>query len=504
MNNSRTINSMKNIFTGFMSQGIVYISGFINRMVFIRCLSAEYLGVNALFSNVLSLLSLAELGIGTAIVFALYKPLAEKDNKKIGMLMHFYAKSYKIIGIVVGILGLCLIPFLEQIIGSSPNINENIYVLYLIALFNVVLSYFFSYKSSLLNADQKNYILTSINSIVNVIQCILQCAILLLTKNYIFYLICQSICTLVYNIVISHIVDKKYSTIKNCTTEKLDEETKKSLFINIKALIITKISGVLVNSTDNIILSALKGLSLTGLSANYTLLTNTLNGVLTTIFNGINASVGNANATLDKENQITLFYIINFLNFWLYGWCTISFCLLANDIIKIFFGSQYLLSADIVYVMALNFYTVGMQNAVLVYYSTLGLFNYGKYLGILTGLINLVTSIILGRILGLFGILLATFISRLLTNLWYSPYALFKYGFKKNIIDYIKKYFYYMLQTAAILLALIFLFQLLEMNFIVKLCICIVFPNLMYIFINIKSNELNSLKTKIRWLLKRN
>ena len=187
---SRTANSIRNILTGFIGQALVLGVGFINRIVFIRCLTAEYLGINGLFTNILSMLSLAELGIGTAIVYALYKPLAEHNEEKISALMQFYKKAYNFIGCVVGIVGLFLIPFLTKLIGEAPEIQENLYVIYLFYLFNTVISYFFTYKSSILIADQKNYIVTITNSVIVIGQCILQSIILIVTRNYILYLVC--------------------------------------------------------------------------------------------------------------------------------------------------------------------------------------------------------------------------------------------------------------------------------------------------------------------------
>ncbi len=505
MSESRTINSVKNIAMGLFGQGFVYVIGFINRIIFIRFLSETYLGINALFSNVLSLLSLAELGIGTAIVYALYKPLAEKDEEQISILMKFYAKAYKIIGAAVCFIGLCILPFLDNIITDKPNIDENMYLLYLIALGNVVLSYFFSYKSSLLNADQKNYILTLVNIVTVSIQCVLQTVVLMVTRNFILYLLCQSFCTLMYNFIISYITTKKYTYICNDSKKNLDETTKKQLIHNVKALVVIKLSGVLVNSTDNIILTALKGLNLTGINSNYVLLTSSLQGVLNTIFNAMTASIGNANVLLAKEDKKQLFYTIYFLNYWLFAWATISFIVLSKDIITLFFGSKYVLDNDIVYIMAVNFYTLGLQSSVWMFNNTLGLFNYGKYLGLVTGGINLILSIILGKQYGLFGISFATFISRLVTNIWYSPYVLCRYGLKMNYYSFIKKYIMYSMQVITCFIITKFVLFVINTylieGFIIKIMICIFIPNIIFYLFNNKSPYIYILKKKLLWVI---
>ena len=310
---SRTQNSILNIVTGLGGYVINTILGFVCRIVFIRCLTAEYLGISGLFTNILTMLSLAELGIGNAIVFALYKPLAIKDESKIASLMRYYAKAYRIIGIVVAIFGLCMIPFLGLVIKDPPNIKENLYVIYLIYLFNTSSSYFFSYKSSLIMADQQNYIVTGLNYIITILQSIVQMIYLLLTKEYMGYLIIQTIGILSNNLIISYIANKKYPYIKSKDVSPLKQDEKKSLTSNIKALTIWKLSGLLVNNTDNIIITYFNGLATVGLSSNYTLLSNTLNTLLNQIFNGIGASVGNYNAVESRDKKIELFNFINLI-----------------------------------------------------------------------------------------------------------------------------------------------------------------------------------------------
>ena len=436
---SRTENSIRNIFTGLFGQGLQVLLSFINRMVFIRCLSADYLGLNGLFTNVLSVLSLAELGIGSAIVYALYKPLAEKDEKKIAAYMNFYARAYKTIGIIVAVAGIIMLPFLKVIINVPYQIHENIYVLYCISLFNTSITYFFSYKSSLLIADQKNYVVLLCSYCTSFAQTIFQIIILLLTRNYILYLLVQTACGMIYNVWISRVADKSYPFLGN-TKYKLTSGEKGRLVRDIRALVITKLSSVLVNNTDNILITFFKGLATTGVTSNYTLLVNTLNNLLNQIFNGLTASVGNLNAVETKEKKYFMFKVVNLANFWLFGWATIGFVFLSSIIVELFFGSQYVLEIDIVIIMAVNFYTVGMQNAVWTYRGTLGLFRYGRYLLLVTAALNLFLSVVLGQRLGVFGILLATFISRILTNIWYDPFAVFKHGLHLNPIIYLHMY----------------------------------------------------------------
>lgn len=220
-----------------------------------------------------------------------------------------------------------------------------------------------------------------------------------------------------------------YPFITQKNAPALTKEERKKLFVNVKALTINKLSSTLVNNTDNIIITYLKGLISVGVVSNYTLLVNTLGALATQIFNGLTASVGNLNAIENKEKKYSFFKVLNLTNFWIYGWGTIGILFVCGDIVKLCFGNSYVLEFNIPLILAINFYMLGMQNAVWAYKNTMGLFKYGQYLLILTAVINLGLDFLLGYKWGMFGIYLASAISRLLTNTWYEPYAVFKYGF---------------------------------------------------------------------------
>ena len=225
---SRTEYSLLNIFVGLGGYLLNTILGFICRMVFVRCLSADYLGVSGLFTNVLSMLSLAELGIGSAVVYALYKPLAEHDDDKIASLVKLYGTAYRTIGLIIATVGIILMPFLKIIINEPPQIHESIYLLYTIYLLNTSSSYFFSYRTSLLSAAQQNYIVIGVNYAVTICQSIIQMAWLVLTHNYLGYLLIQSAGTLIYNIVASRIATKRYPFIKKKDIKPLSKQETRS------------------------------------------------------------------------------------------------------------------------------------------------------------------------------------------------------------------------------------------------------------------------------------
>ena len=437
---SRTEYTLLNTLTGIGGYALNTVLGFVCRMVFVRCLSADYLGVNGLFTNLLSMLSLAELGIGSAVVYALYKPLAENDEEKIAALVKLYGTAYRVIGLVVAAVGLVLMPFLNVIIQDQPAIRENIYLLYLINLFNTASTYFFSYRSSLIIAAQQNYIVSVVSYAVAITQSVLQIGALLLTRNYMAYLLIQSVGTLVNNVVVSHIAVKKFPCIKKKDVPPLPKAEKKQIFANVRDLTFYKISGLLVNSTDNILITFFDGLTVTGVVSNYTLLVNTLNSLLSLLFNGLTASIGNHNVTENKTKQFEMFSFLNMMNFWIFGWGALGIIFCSGDLVELCFGGEYVMGLEVPTVLALNFYTVGMMNAVWTYKHTLGLFRYGRFLQIGTGILNILFSIVLGQKWGLFGILLATTMARGCTNLWYDPFVVMKHGFFVSPWTYLKRY----------------------------------------------------------------
>ena len=246
MNQSRTKSSIFNVGTGIFNIITKTIITFITRTIFIRILGETYLGLNGLLTNILSMLSIAELGIGTAISFNLYKPIANKNYEKINKLMAFYKKSYKVIGIVILVSGSILIPFLNIILGDNINI-ENVYLIYILYLICTASTYFIGYKEVLIIADQKNYKLTKINFIFDILLNALQIIVLLISKNFIMYLVVQILIEYTRRIIINMFISKEYSNINFHSKEKLDEEDKNVLTKNVKAMFLHKIGDYCIN-----------------------------------------------------------------------------------------------------------------------------------------------------------------------------------------------------------------------------------------------------------------
>lgn len=442
--NSRTKNVSINTTVSLLCQVLNLVLNFVTRTIFIKILGADYLGVNGLFTNILTILSFAELGIGNAIVFNLYKPLAQKDEAKIGSLMFLYKKAYTVIGVFVMVAGLLVTPFLDLIIKSKPDIPENITLLYILFLTNTAVSYFFVYKKNLIIADQKNYITLIVTQGTTIVKMILQTVFLLLTHNFIIYLIIQIFCTLADNIACSILADRMYPVLKNNKAEHLSKDEVKSIFTDVKALAVYKFGSVILNGTDNILISALLSVRDVGLASNYVLLTTSANAILAKVIDAFTASVGNLNTESNPEKQHDIFKKIMFISSWIYGFTTVGIFLVSKDFIISWIGKDYLLGTIVVFAICFDFYVKGVQAAPYMYRTTLGLFVQGKMAPIIAAVVNLVLSVILCQYVGLAGIFIATPISRLVSTVAIDPYLIYKHTFKRNVREFFFMYVGYL------------------------------------------------------------
>lgn len=483
---SRSKKSVKNIKYALIGQLLGLIISFIARIVFIRILGSEYLGLNGLFSNILVMLSLAELGVGEAITFSLYEPLAKNNKKKCKALMQIYKKVYTIIGIIILIIGICITPILPFLIKEMPNI-KNINLIYILFVVNTSISYFFSYKRNLIIADQNRYIATFYRYSFYIVLNILQVIFLIITKNYIIFLLLQVMNTLLENIFVSRKANKIYPYLLEKDIVSLDNKSKKKIVKNTKAMMMHKIGGIVVTSTDNIILSKFVGLTAVGLYSNYFLILNALNIIFSQIYSSIVASVGNLFAVTNKEKQFEIFEKIDFLGFWIYCFSSVCLLCLFNPFITIWIGKKYLFNINIVLILVINFYITGMRKSNLTFREASGLFYKDRWKAVVEAIINLVASIILAIKFGVFGVFFGTFISSITTCVWVEPYVLFKYGFNKKLSIYFKKYFYYLFITIFISIITYYLCSLINGNayimFFIKTIICLIIPNSILIII---------------------
>lgn len=421
----RTLNSIRNIVIGVIAQFLMIIIGFAARSIFIKYFGIEYLGLNGLFSNILSILSFSELGFGTVALFSLYRPIAEKNERNVALLMKLYKKIYIAIFLFIAGGGLLFAPFIQIFIKDTPNIEYINFIFVLFAI-NSAISYLFSYKRSLLFADQKNYIASIVTIIFKFITFIVNTGIIIFTKNYVFYLGSSIILQFLENYLVAKYVDYNYPYLKQ-HTGTLDSPIKSELITKTKAAVFRKIGYIAVMSTDNLIISSFVGLGVLGKYSNYTMIITYLNTFIAILFTSIAGSIGNFSITQKDKDKQELFHSVLLMNFFIHGFCTLSMYFVFNDFIKIWIGAEFLLDEFTVFIICLNFYIHGMRKTVEIFNEANGNLEPGKYFPLLEAALNLIISLILAQFFGISGTLMGTIISMLLLPYLVEPYILHKY-----------------------------------------------------------------------------
>ena len=499
---SRTMHSTLNLASSFGKQIITLILGFISRWFFIKILGASYLGINGLFANIISVLSMADLGFGSAIVYSMYKPLAENNHKKLAALLQFYKRVYRVIAFLITVIGLALIPFLKYLINLENPI-DNVYIYYVLFLLNVVISYLYSYKMCIISADQKDYLLNIYSFVFSIIQFILQLIVLFTLKNYIVYLAVQIICSFGCNIFSSKKAVKNYPYIVNKETLSLEE--KKEISKNIKSMFLYKVGGVLLNNTDNILISTIIGTITVGIYSNYSMIVQSVDTFARMFFSSINAGIGNLSVNESIEYQFEIYKVVDFVAYMIFGFCSICLYVLMGDFIEICYGAEFRLQSIVCIIIVINFYMPGSISANSIFRNATGMFKQMRYLLLVTCIINLILSVILGIRYGLFGVFTATAVARLITNMWYEPLILYKRYFHHSVRDYVITHIFRDAILICIMLVVNFICgmytSLSIAIFFSKTCICVCLTISMLIAIYWKSNEFIFLRKRIKDIL---
>ncbi|WP_026528489.1 hypothetical protein [Butyrivibrio sp. VCD2006] len=445
---SRSKRTMQNISVGFLNQVVNMVLSFISRTVFIHTLGNEYLGLNGIFSDVLTLLSMADLGFSTAMAYSFYKPLADKDENKIAALVAFYKKVYNIIAIAVFVLGLCCIPFLRLIVNTEREI-PHLEIYYLFSLAGVVTSYMFVYKTTLLTADQKNYMVVNIRMATNFVKVILQILSLVLFRNYILFLGIGTAIGIINNLIASRKAEQEYPYIKHIKADvNTDIGLKNRIIENMKSVFIYKVSTTVFSATDNIIISIVISTAAVGLYSNYLMLSQKLLLIEQIVFSAMTASIGNVIAKEKSEKRYYVFQTIQSISFILCGIIVVSYSLLADDFIRVWLGEDYVLSKLLVIAVTLNTFFSCVLQPLWLYRDATGLYQKTKYIMLLATIENIVLSVLLGKILGVAGVIFASAIARLTTYFWYEPKLLFKEYFDKSAGKYFKQILFNIAVTA--------------------------------------------------------
>ncbi len=439
MQDTRTHNSIKNYRMTVISQITSILLNFIGRTFFIKLLSIEYLGVNGLFSNILSLLSLAELGVGTAITYMMYKPIAENAIEKVAAYNQLYKKIYNWIGIFILITGLGLTPIIYKLIKEPPQVSENLYIIYILFVVNVAISYFYTYKRSLLIAHQKEYVNNQNIIIFAIIKDIVLIALLYAFKSYYIYLSAQIIITFISNVVISRKTDKIFPEITKMSPKKVPASEIRTIVKNTMAMVCHKIGSVIVSGTANIFISYFVGLAIVGIYSNYVMMSTAALHIVGKGVNSLTASFGNLVATSTQSNIFLVFKKVYFINFVLSLCIATYFYALADPFVSMWIGQEYLLghkSILIITINALFFYQMRVPSQMVI--NTYGLFWQIKWKSLFEAAINLGCSFLFAAYFkwGIFGILLSALVSNITTSLWWEPYIAFRMGLKMHFTMY--------------------------------------------------------------------
>lgn len=495
--------------SGFIQQIVTIVFSFISRTILIKTLGAEYLGISGLFTNILTIFALAELGIGAAITFYLYKPIADSDKERIKTLMHFYKVCYRCIGIAILIIGLCLIPFLNKIINFNTKTDINIYVVFICYLLNSVTSYlFFAYKNTIITTNQQGYLINSVGSIIAILSCMMESCILIVYHDFVLSIIVKVGIGILKNLVIAKMADHLFPYIKEKDYKKLEKKEIKKIFKDVYSIFIFRSAATLFTSTDNILISILIGTVYVGYNSNYTMIITAITSISAIVFNSFRASVGNVIATENIEKQVSIFYKLDFINYWIISFSTVSLNQLLNPFITIWIGSEYTFDQLTVNIIVFNFFIVNLLNVIFLFRETIGIFQYGKYRQLIGGVVNIILDIMLGNLFGIIGIFGATLISNIFITVLPFPKILFKYGFGVSTkVQYIRmlKYIIVTMLTGFILeLLCSFIKEITVFTFIIQVILCIVIPNFILFIIHRKSedyiyfkNILVNLKNKI-------
>lgn len=482
----RTKSAIYNVMFTWIGQASLILVTLVSRKVFLNLLGPEYLGINSLFANVLSFLSMAELGIGSAITYSLYKPIAENDIEKIKSLMWLYRKAYCLIGIIVILIGSLLAPVLPWIITGGEKV-EHLNGIYFLFLLNTSISYFFSYKSAFIIANQKKYIFNIIHYLWQLAMYMVQIAILLVYRNYYAYLGIQISTTVLENITIVKYVNKQYPFLKCKSVAPLKAETISEIKKNTISMLLNKVGSTLVNSTDNILISWLVSLSAVGIYGNYSTISAAVGNVLYQGLNAVVASIGNLSAVGNEKRKKEVFDILYLIVIWLYGWVCIGLFVLLTPFIQVWYGSDSILSTAVVAIIVINLYIAGQTVLLNIHIDAMGLYWNVRYKGVIEAIINLAASIMFGKRFGLFGILAGTALSHILYSFWKESITVFHFGFRTSA----KKYYFTLTKdTFMAFLGLLITVSMIKWiagegisSFVCKLIIAVVVPNLFFLIV---------------------
>ena len=443
---SRTKAATKNMVWGIISKVVSLVLSFGSRTLFVYFLGKEFLGINSLYTEILSMLSLAELGFGSAFTFAMYKPIATNDEVKLRQLISLFRKIYNIIALTVAIIGLGLLPFLQYIVKGADSLSlSQLRLYFVIFLANTVINYFVQYKITYVNARMQSYVVTNIEMITNFAIILVQCIAILAFKDYSVYLLVHTLLLIVSRFIISLYLNKKYPILTEYADTTLPKEDKRHIYKEVKGLALQNFAGVAIYSTDNLIISMASGLGVigVGLVSNYNTLINSVTAFITIILTALTPAFGNLVASSSQKHYKEIFDEANFYDFWMYGFCSIAFMVLIPPFIVLWLGDDFLIDNASFFLIVLNVYLRGQSNIYTYARTAKGNFNLDKWVSVVEAIINLVVSVICTKALGLLGVYIGT----IAASLFYAivkPIKTYNFLYGESVAGYFKDFLKYL------------------------------------------------------------
>ncbi len=453
MAGSRVTNSVRNVFAAWGGQAIYAIGVFAVRAVLVAKLAQVFVGLESLFASILTILSLADLGVGSAIVFALYKPLAEDDRDTVKSLMRLFKRAYITIGVAILALGAALAPNVRLLLGADAPDIPLLEVYFYCFVLNTGVSYFFSYKGSLIMADQKNYIVYLIQYAFQIAMCGAQIAVLLVFESYLPFLICMIASTFLQNVVICIVSNRMYPYLKEKDVKPLDRGILSDIKKNIVGLMMHKIAGAASTPASNLIITNFVSLAATSLYGNYLLIVNALTQVIEKVFSSIIASVGNLGVTESKERQYEVFQTTFFVNALVYVVVSTGFLCCVNDFIAFLFGDEWRFPPLTVFLIVFLFCVKGLREAAMSFTSAYGLYWMTKWKAVLEAVALPLLALLFVGPWGIDGVLVACAVSSLGISTVYEGWAVYKFALERPLRAYIAKFAHYLACIVAIMLA---------------------------------------------------
>lgn len=498
---NRTWNAIRNIIFGTLNKVVMMIFPFILRTILIRVLGMEYAGLDGLFVSVLEVLNLSELGLSSAVVFCMYKPIANGDGNTICALLKLFRKMYFAIGAIVLGMGIIIVPFLKYFIKDSYPAEVNIYILYIMYLMNSCVSYFFmGYRSSILSAHQRLDIIQNISTLVKGTMYIMQIVILIEWRNYYAYVIMLPVFTIAINLLTAFETKKIFPQYICCGN--VSKEVKNDLREKVSGLMITKLCAVTRNSFDSIFISAFIGLAMSAIYSNYYFIMKSIISILGIVVQAILAGVGNSIQTETVEQNYNDLKRFNFMYLWISGVCTTCLLCLYQPFMYLWMGKDNLLPLSSVILFCMYFYLLTMGDMQSVYYNAVGLWSHYKKCTIIEAFLNLILNIILGKIWGVNGIIAGTLISLFLVNFLYSERLVFRFYFKngKALEFYFQQIKYALITAMECLITYGICNYATEVtggeygigSMMIRVIVCLIFSNLIYLLVYRRTEEFQS------------